>query len=431
MKIRSENVTKGTAMQQIKVILVIGYSNTRINDVKKIQRKALEVLNAKTILCKKSPTEDDKNAVDYAIDVDFNASPENVNHVMAQCKNMHFDIIAILPFSDPGTQLGAALARELGLSGNNPDDVLSALDKSHFRKQEKLAANPPANYLKITSQRIHSYDELLNFFRKNKKLFLKPACEGNSRGCMAIHAEADLKNAWLQIEKYLSAGIVAEQLITNAEEYSWDHVNGFFWITEKETTQNGYRAEVQQIVPAQLSAQKQKMITDAAQFMASICGYDQSACHNEVFFLKDSNQVAAVEPNLRPAGMRIWDLATLSFKNFNPWEEWIKWATNQKSTVPALTREFYSGIRMIGAKKNGILKALPDTNKYLQQYQDTTVAEIVWTKKLGDTVSAVQKDNSDYIGYIIAKSKHYDDLKKNLLALTGQLEAETGIEDIP
>ncbi len=414
-------------MIQTNVILVIGYNNTRINDVKKIQKRALESLNAQTVLCKKSPTEEDRNAVDHVIDVDLSATAENVRHVIEECTRLDFKIIAILPFSDPGTQLGAALADALRLPGHDKNKILAAFDKSHFRKQESETQNAPENYLKVGSQRIHSYDELAALFHKNKKVFLKPACEGNSRGCIAIHNENDLKTAWPQLEKYLSAGVVAEQLITNAEEYSWDHINGHSWITEKETTQNSYRAEIQQIVPAFLTEEKAKMLNEAGHFMAELCGHHNAACHNEIFFLKESNQVAAVEPNLRPAGMRIWDLAALAFQNFNPWEEWLKWATHQKSEITQLTREYYSGIRMIGAKQDGVLKHLPEPQAYPPLSSETSIIEIVWTKKVNDRVSATQKDNADFIGYVIARSKDYAALKRDLKELTVQLADQVEI----
>ena len=66
-------------------ILVIGYNNTRINDVKKIREKAKLCLGALTVLCKKDPTEADKIAVDFAIDVGLENKQENVNIVLQGC----------------------------------------------------------------------------------------------------------------------------------------------------------------------------------------------------------------------------------------------------------------------------------------------------------------------------------------------------------
>lgn len=66
-------------------VLVLGYNNTRINDVRKIQQKANDYLDAKTVLCKKSPTAEDNAAADYVIDVGLDASEINVEKVRNYC----------------------------------------------------------------------------------------------------------------------------------------------------------------------------------------------------------------------------------------------------------------------------------------------------------------------------------------------------------
>ncbi len=120
-------------------VLVFGYNNTRVNDVKKIRNKAHDYLNAITVLCKKSPTQEDMDAADDVIDVGLEGHFDNVQIVVAKCKAKQLNIIALLPFSDPGTQLGAALAQHLKLKGPNPAKVKAALDKGSFRQQEVLS----------------------------------------------------------------------------------------------------------------------------------------------------------------------------------------------------------------------------------------------------------------------------------------------------
>jgi hypothetical protein len=102
-------------------------------------------------------------------------------------------------------------------------------------------------------------------------------------------------------------------------------VAGSTWITEKTTTEGAYRAEIQQVVPAPLSAEVQARLMAAGQHMAALVSANNGAWHNEVFLGSD-HLTSAVETNMRPGGMHIWDLAREAFIDFDPWERWVRWA---------------------------------------------------------------------------------------------------------
>jgi len=55
--------------------------------------------------------------------------------------------------------------------------------------------------------------------------------------------------------------------------------------------------------------------------------------------------------------------------------------------------------------------------------------EIVWTKKPENTITTEIKDNSDFIGYVIATSKDYDALSSFLDITTQKLALEVKIND--
>jgi len=411
-------------------VLVLGYNNTRVNDVRKIRAKAKEFLKAVTVLCKVSPTDDDKTAADYAIDVGLEGIDYNVDKVITICRELELHIIALLPFSDPGTQLGAALAKRLNLRGPALDKVKAGLDKGAFRVQEAACSTIPSGYKKIKSTYVQSFDELQDLFEKlNGKLFLKPASEGNSRGCINASQYKNLEEAWLQVSKYLKGGVVAEELIDQGNEYSWDHVCGYSWVTEKQTTQNGYRAEIQQILPAPLDSITTAQIANAGKFMSDLSGSNQGACHNEVFYQKDTNSVVGVEPNLRPAGMRIWDLAAIAYENFDPWKEWLLWAAGKNSIAKNnLKQQYFVGIRMIAPRDSGILKQLSPSSRHALSNKGFECIEITWTKKIGDQVTHIVKNNSEFLGFVIAKSDEYNKLAKNLLSVCEKLACEVEIQ---
>ncbi|WP_296619966.1 hypothetical protein [Marivirga sp.] len=414
-------------------VLILGYNNTRINDVKRIRETARNTLNAATILCKKSPTVEDKNTADFVIDVALNSDQKNIDNIMNAIKDISINVVAVLPFSDPGTQLGSKLALHLGLRGPDVNKVNTALDKYAYRQAEKNAQGYPRGYKPIFAEKIDSFEQLCAIHKQlNGKTFLKPTSEGNSRGCMNLSHVHSLENAWSEVRKYISSGVVAEELVSNSEEYSWDHVAGFSWVTEKKTTQNQYRAEIQQIVPAPLSDVETSLITNAGTFMSELAGSNHGACHNEVFYSEKCQSVQAVEPNLRPAGMRIWDLAALAYENFEPWKEWLLWTSQnnrQESFLNTLNQKCYAGLRMITAVKEGILQNIPEINLNTLSTEQVELIEIVWTKKPENSVTTVIKDNSDFIGYIIATSKDYDALSSFLDITTQKLALEVKIYD--
>lgn len=411
------------------VILVLGYNNTRINDVRKIREKAKQIVNAATILCKKDPNETDKSAVDAVIDVGLEQSDANVKTILDACEQMGVKVVGVLPFSDQGTQLGARLARHLNLPGAHPEKIGAALNKQEFRDKEKTVATP-AGYVPVSSKRITSLDELQAAFNEYHAVFLKPIAEGNSRGCIAIKKFEECAPAWEQVKKYLAGGITAERLVENAQEYSWDHVAGYYWVTEKMTTQNQYRAEPQHILPAPVAANEQALLVNGAKFMADVCGHNGSACHNEIFLLNTKDRVMAVEPNLRPAGGKLWDLSSHAFENFDPWNSWILWATGKIDNSPkVLKQKAFAGMRNVIARKNGKLKAInTDTLDKLSQQISGDFIELVWLKKPGDMVTSSPNDNADFVGYVTAKATEYSHLAallnraEELLATTCEIE---------
>ena len=144
------------------------------------------------------------------------------------------------------------------------------------------------------------------------------------------------------------------------------------------------------------------------------------AYHNEIFY-KD-NVVMAVEPNLRPAGGRIWDAACLAFEDFNPWLHWIKAMAGQPIVMEKLTRNYYVGLKFIEVPCDGVVVTLPKLNS--SYFETTEIVELVWIKKPGDFVITDHRDNTDFLGYILAKDKDAQALDKALQLVTQKLSEE-------
>lgn len=418
-------------MNTTSCVVVVGYNGSRVHDIPKLRDLCKSLYNAKLILLVEQVQPHDDQVADHVCSTslaekDVAASLEwVVGCLNADC----WKLIGVLPFSDRGVLLGAALASHFGLPGITPAEARAGLDKQIFRSLEVMATTSPADYRPVFSTRVESLTELRQrVVELGGKAFIKPACEGASRGCRVIHHPNECDEAWQALKPYREGGIVVEELIQNAREYSWDCVAGSTWLTEKTTTQGAYRAEIQQVVPAPLSVDVQAQLQDAGRHMAELVSLDNGAWHNEVF-LRADHLTSAVETNMRPGGMHIWDLAQRAFIDFNPWERWVRWAVEGRIDAYEPVPRGYCGIRLLRAPAGGILRSMPDIEALAKALKIEGV-EAQYAKQVGDSVSALVKDNFSFIGHIVLFNEHYEQLGNDLLRLAEAIESTIEITSL-
>ncbi|KQV15201.1 biotin carboxylase [Pseudomonas sp. Root329] len=415
-------------MNTTSCVVVVGYNGNRVHDIQKLRELCKTLYDARLILLVDQIQPDDEQVADHVCSTSL--APEAVAtslELVVGCLNAdRWKLIGVLPFSDRGVLLGAALASHFGLPGITPGEARAGLDKQIFRKLEAAASTSPQDYRPVFSVRIESLPELRQrVIELGGKAFIKPACEGASRGCRVIHHPSECDEAWQALKPYREGGIVLEELIQNAREYSWDYVAGSTWVTEKTTTEGAYRAEIQQVVPAPLTADVQARLSAAGRHMSALVSLDNGAYHNEVF-LRADGLTSAVETNMRPGGMHIWDLARLAFVDFDPWESWVRWAVEGKTEHHDPVARGYCGIRLLRAPADGLLRATPDIES-LARKLNIELVEALYAKRVGDSVTALVKDNTSFIGHIVLFSKDYGQLSDNLLRLAEAIESRVEV----
>lgn len=409
-----------------KCLIVVGYNNVRIYDIPKIRRACQQLFNAKLLLVTEKIEDADYQAADevFACTLAYDAVQESTRLVCLELDRLELKPIGILPFSDRGVLLGANLALHFGLPGVEPHDAIAGLDKRIFRNRDTQITNHPPGYKPIRCVHVRSKEQFQTVVAElGGRAFAKPANEGNSRGCYVVPSLGHCEAIWSDLEKYHDAGIIVEELIEHAQEYSWDYVAGCTWITEKQTTMGTYRAEVQQIVPAPLPRDIRQQIDTAGHHMLRLVP-NGGAYHNEIF--SRCGFTAAVETNMRPAGLRIWDLAALSFKDFNPWDTWVRWAVTGAVQEKSPVAQRYSGIRLIKAPKPGVLISLPDIERVGAEL-GIEVQDYRYAKQPGDQVTDNPQDNSGFLGEVVACATEYEDLCAQLLELTSTIESKVRI----
>ncbi|MHC8316059.1 ATP-grasp domain-containing protein [Pseudomonas sp. LB3P31] len=410
-------------MKTTSCVVVVGYNGNRVHDIQKLRDLCKTLYNARLILVVERIAPDDDQVADHVCSTSL--SPEDVTdslELVAGCLAVdRWKLIGVLPFSDRGVLLGAALATHYGLPGITPAEARAGLDKQIFRQLEASSTTAPEDYRPVFSTPVESLAELRQrVVELGGRAFIKPACEGASRGCRVIHHPSECDEAWLALKPYRSGGIVLEELIREAREYSWDYVAGNTWVTEKTTTEGAYRAEIQQVVPAPLAADAEARLTAAGRHMSGLVSLDNGAYHNEIFLRGDA-LTSAVETNMRPGGMHIWDLARIAFVDFDPWERWVRWAVEGKVEQQDPVARGYCGIRLLRAPAGGLLRDLPNI-ELLADRLGIELVEAVYEKRIGDSVTAQVKDNTAFIGHIVLFNQHYEQLSADLLRLAEAIE---------
>lgn len=414
-------------MNKLKSIIVVGYNGSRVMDIAKLRSIASARYDAQLILLVETLSQRDHLVADQVVQMSF--APSELDSAVEQMQEHLSDgtqIIGVLPFSDRGVLLGAALATLFSLPGITPAEARAGLDKQVLRSLEISHAEAPATYDSVLSYPVDNLENLIQRVQAmGGRAFIKPACEGASRGCQVIERLEQCASAWNALEPYHASGVIVETLVTNAREYSWDYVAGRSWITEKATTEGAYRAEIQQIVPAPLARSDAQRVEVAGEHIRCIVAPCNGAYHNEIFFKAD-RRTSAVETNMRPGGMHIWDLARHAFTDFDPWQTWVRWAVEGYRDHRPLIARGYCGIRLLSATEDGVLISLPDIAR-LAHALDIELIDSAYTKELGDSVSAVVVDNMGFIGHVIVFDTDAKRLQMQLLQLAESVQANISI----
>lgn len=223
-------------MKTTSCVVVVGYNGNRVHDIQKLRDLCKTLYNARLILVVERIAPDDDQVADHVCSASM--APEDVTdslELVVGCLAVdRWKLIGVLPFSDRGVLLGAALASHYGLPGITPNEARAGLDKQIFRKLEATSSTAPEDYRPVFSTRVESLAELRQrVVELGGRAFIKPACEGASRGCRVIHHPSECDEAWQALKPYRNGGIVLEELVRDAREYSWDYVAGSTWTTEK------------------------------------------------------------------------------------------------------------------------------------------------------------------------------------------------------
>ncbi|MFE2282627.1 acetyl-CoA carboxylase biotin carboxylase subunit family protein [Streptomyces sp. NPDC059443] len=291
--------------------LMVDYNLSRIEDVRRMRDYAYQAHGVLVTLVRARPTDADRLICDEVIDLD----PLHPDFVEAGEKLLgprRGEFAAGIVFSDNAVRSGAELLRRLGLTVDSPELAEGAFCKLAYRRAEdeirqQLAAQ---RVLVPGFARITSMDDLREFALRHPDGFVvKPTKEGNNRGVVLVRSGDDLGAAFEEVLPYLADGVICEQIIPYEREYSYDGLGHLWFVTEKLSAAGRYPVEFAQVLPARLTEAGRASVERAGRQANVLVGQCDGPFHNEIKLSDDDRYAAVVEPNRRPAGMKIWSLA--------------------------------------------------------------------------------------------------------------------------
>jgi len=228
-------------------------------------------------------------------------------------------------FSDNAVRSGAALLRRLGLAVDSPELAEGAFCKYAYRLSE-------ARHTQLfTAQRVmvpdfakvFSLQEIRAFAGRHPEGFVvKPSREGNNRGVLMVQPGDDVGDAFAEVLPYLDGGVICEEIIPYRREFSFDGLGPLEFITEKISATGRYPVEIAQVLPAKVTKLERATLTRAGRLANWLVGQCDGPFHNEIKLSDDGTRSAVVEPNRRPAGMKIWSLARWVY-GIDLYQRWV------------------------------------------------------------------------------------------------------------
>jgi hypothetical protein len=407
------------------ILLIVDYNLSRIDEVRRLRDHAHERHGATVVLVRADPTEADYLIADEVIDLDplRDDFAEMGEKLLGDRRER---IKAGIVFSDNAVRSGAELLERLGVPVDSPLLAEGAFSKHGYRLGEARVADL------LTAQRIMvpdfaeiaSLDQLRDFARTHPDGFIvKPALEGNNRGVVAVRAGDDLTAAFAEVLPYLEGGVICEELIPYRREYSFDGLGTLTFITEKLSATGRYPVEIAQVLPAALHKHERATLERAGRQANWLVGQCDGPFHNEIKLSDDGLHAAVVEPNRRPGGMKIWQLARWVY-GIDLHHRWIDTAFGTATDTGHLTPGCSAATIMLGVADDRMFcpDDIPDgVDPFTDAVQATTeqlgladgeltVTEFTWLLPERRLLHATARDNADFAaqGCVVLRGDRVD-----------------------
>ncbi|MGL4884260.1 MAG: ATP-grasp domain-containing protein, partial [Waterburya sp.] len=191
------------------------------------------------------------------------------------------------------------------------------------------------------------------------------------------------------------------------------------FITEKCSASGRYPVENGQILPARIDQNQRNLLTRIGRLANLLVGQCNNSFHNEIKIKADATQAAIVEPNRRPAGMKIWSLAERVY-GLNFYHLWVDSVLGETLPTKLPNPQGIAATIMLGCPHDGYL-ILPSQShpQYLfdktwEIYQRNQITndlewfDFIFFAKTTTWVKSIPQENGDFLAQVCIYSPHSD-----------------------
>ncbi|MFG3308656.1 acetyl-CoA carboxylase biotin carboxylase subunit family protein [Streptomyces wuyuanensis] len=391
--------------------LIIDYNLNRVDDVRHISTYVRERHGAAVTLIRGAPTPADAGMCDEVIDLDP-LRPDFVEAAEELLRPRREEFEAGIVFSDNAVHSGAVLLERLGLAVDDAELAAGAFCKYEYRLGE-------AGHRRLLSAQrllvpdfatVDSLQDLHAFAAAHPDGFVvKPAKEGNNRGVVMVRPGDDVEAAFGEVLPYLEGGVVCEEILPWAREFSFDGLGPLSFVTAKISATGRYPVEVAQVLPARLNHVERTTLERTGRQVNWLVGQLEGPFHNEIRLSDDGSRAAVVEPNRRPAGMKIWSLARWVY-GIDLYHRWVDVAFGRAADLSLPEPVCQAATVLLGVRTDRLFSpddVTPGASPFDQAVAATAarhgfgphelvVKEFAWLSPQRRPLHATARDNADF-----------------------------------
>ena len=358
-------------------------------------------LGYETIVVDQNPNLPTKDLADKFKCIPFENYKETLNFARDE------QVDGIVNATEFAVLVSSYVANQMGLPGIDFEVAKIAKNKYEIRKKmlEYGITNVPQFFEIDSMKTLNNIKNNINF-----PVILKPASGLGSLNVYKVDSLEDLYDKILVvIEESFNKKALVETFI-DGQEYGVetfvynDKVN-VLAIMKKNMTPLPYRSELGHQIPSELPIDIENKIEETVEKLIRVLDIKCSAVNFDLIVSKD-NEIFIVDVGARMGGNSITSHIVPLSTGVDHVGNIIKYAMCEGNIKLEKIRKQCVVTRILDLDK-GIIKALPDFNKYLE---DDEIDEIFFEKKIGDKIEKYISD-AQRCGLVILKGNDLEKLK--------------------
>jgi biotin carboxylase len=311
--------------------------------------------------------------------------------ILEECKAIRIHGITSIG-SDLAMPTVNYVANEMNITGNSVECTFVTTNKYAMRQKLSEHNLPCPRFNKINSFDLQVIDDF------TFPLIIKPTDRSGSRGVAKIKTGEQIEAALVRAlsESFVNEAIIEEFIEgkeISVEMVSWKGTHHYITCTDKVCTGEPYFVEIEQHVPAHMTADLENRIIALVKEALTVLGVEYGASHSEILITNDE-QIFIVEIGARMGGDNIGSDLVELFSGYDFVKGVIEIALGE-FTLPHLKKLNHAGIYYLTPKAGRVTEIRNNSSDYQVIVSSDVLVEV------DDIIEFPVTNSSQRSGYII------------------------------